>query len=85
MTDSLIVTTERVIRAIVEDAVGEAVQRFESVPELLSSEQIAARLDVTADTIRKWVSRDDCPCVRAGRKLRFREEAVIGWLEERRG
>ncbi len=85
MTDALIVTTESAIRAIVKDAVSEAVQRFESVPELLSAEQIAARLDVTADTVRKWVSRDDCPCVRAGRKLRFREEAVIAWLEDRGG
>jgi excisionase family DNA binding protein len=46
---------------------------------------MAARLDVSADTVRKWVSRDDCPCVRAGRALRFREDAVIAWLEVRGG
>jgi excisionase family DNA binding protein len=52
--------------------------------ELLTADELAVRLDVVADTIRKWVSRDGCPCVRAGRKLRFREDAVIAWLETRR-
>ncbi len=85
MTDTLIVTTESAIRGIVKDAVSEAVQRYERVPELLSTKQMAARLDVNADTVRKWVARDDCPCVRAGRTLRFREAAVIAWLEGRDG
>jgi excisionase family DNA binding protein len=85
MADALIVTTESAIRAIVMDAVSAAVQPFGSAPELLSTKQIAARLDVNADTVRKWVSRDDCPCVRAGRTLRFREDAVIAWLEDRGG
>jgi excisionase family DNA binding protein len=85
MADALIVTTESAIRAIVMDAVSAAVQPFGSAPELLSTKQIAARLDVNADTVRKWASRDDCPCVRAGRTLRFREDAVIAWLEDRGG
>ncbi len=81
----LIVTTKADLWEIIRDAVSEAVQRYERVPELLSTHQIAARLDVSADTVRKWVSRDDCPCVRAGRALRLREEAVIAWLEDRGG
>jgi excisionase family DNA binding protein len=81
----LIVTTKADLWEIIRDAVSEAVARYERVPELLSTKQIAARLDVSADTVRKWVSRDDCPCVRAGRALRFREEAVIAMLEDRGG
>ena len=53
-------------------------------PELLTADQLGARLDISPDTLRKWVTRDGCPCVRAGRKLRFREQAVIAWLEARR-
>ena len=87
MSDSLnlIVTTRTDLREIIRDAVSEAVERYERVPELLSTKQMAVRLDVSADTVRKWVSRDDCPCVRAGRTLRFREDAVIAWLEDRGG
>ena len=81
----LIVTTKSDLREIIRDAVSEAVHRYERVPELLSTKQIAARLDVSADAVRKWVSRDDCPCVRAGRALRFREDAVIAWLEDSGG
>ena len=87
MSDSvnLIVTSKSDLREIIHDAVSEAVHRYERVPELLSTKQMAARLDVSADTVRKWVARDDCPCVRAGRALRFREDAVIAWLEDRGG
>jgi excisionase family DNA binding protein len=87
MSDSLdlIVTTKSDLREIIRDAVCEAAHRYERVPELLSTKQMAARLDVSADTVRKWVARDDCPCVRAGRALRFREDAVIAWLEDRGG
>jgi len=87
MSDSvdLIVTTRTDLREIIRDAVSEAVARYERIPELLSTKELAARLDVSADTVRKWVSRDDCPCVRAGRALRFREDAVIAWLEDRGG
>jgi len=81
----LIVTTKSDLREIIRDAVSEAVNRYERGPELLSTKQIAGRLDVSADTVRKWVARDDCPCVRAGRALRFREDAVIAWLEVRGG
>ncbi len=87
MSDSvnLILTTQSDLREIIRDAVSEAVDRYERGPELLSTKQIAGRLDVSADTVRKWVARDDCPCVRAGRALRFREDAVIAWLEDRGG
>ncbi|MGB8221290.1 MAG: helix-turn-helix domain-containing protein [Polyangiales bacterium] len=85
MPDALIVTSKSDLREIIRDAVSEAVERYERVPELLSTKEMAARLDVSADTVRKWVSRDDCPCVRAGRTLRFREDAVIAWLEDRGG
>jgi len=85
MPDALIVTSKSDLREIIRDAISEAVERYERVPELLSTKEVAARLDVSADTVRKWVSRDDCPCVRAGRALRFREDAVIAWLEDRGG
>lgn len=85
MPDAFIVTSKSDLREIIRDAVSEAVERYERVPELLSTKQMAARLDVSADTVRKWVSRHDCPCVRAGRALRFREDAVIAWLEDRGG
>ena len=91
MSDSvnLIVTTRTDLREIIRDAVSEAVARYERVPELLSTKELAARLDVSADTVRKWVSRDDCPCVRAGACASVsggRGDRVVGgswWLGNR--
>jgi len=80
---NLVVTTEALLRELVREAVEQAV-KAESAPELLSAEETANHLGVSADTVRKWVSRDGCPCVRAGRKLRFRKDEVVAWLEDRR-
>ena len=65
MSDSLnlIVTTRTDLREIIRDAVSEAVERYERIPELLSTKELAARLDVSADAVRKWVSRDASPRV----------------------
>jgi excisionase family DNA binding protein len=83
-------TADDVVQAIREDTsairagLGGNVGQQSNPKELLSAKELGKRLDVSPDTIRKWVSRDGCPCIRAGRKLRFREEAVIAWLEARR-
>lgn len=83
---SLIVLSEEQLRSIVEEVVRDVV--LGSAPrerELLSTNDMAERVGVCADTVRRWVSEGDCPHVRAGRKLRFRAEHVIAWLEERSG
>ncbi len=43
---------------------------------LLSVPQVAARLDVTAQTVRNWIERGSLPALRVGRAFRVRREDV---------
>jgi excisionase family DNA binding protein len=54
-----------------------------SVPELLTTEELAARLKVHRKTLLKYVKRG-LPCVRIGGRCRFMSAQVLRWLEERK-
>jgi hypothetical protein len=48
----------------------------------ISRVDLALELDVTVDTLRRWESqRFGPPCVRAGRKVYYRCDAVHDWLQ----
>lgn len=48
----------------------------------LTSQALADKLNVTRQTVRRWVL-DGCPCRRDGAWRRFNLEAVRAWLAER--
>lgn len=53
--------------------------------KLLTRQQAAQYLDVTAGTLAVWAStrRYDLPFVKIGRKVRYRPEDLDRWLEAR--
>lgn len=57
-----------------------------SLPDLLSVAQLADYLDVPVSTIHFWRGKGEGPpALKVGRRLRWRVEDVIRWLEEREG
>ena len=49
----------------------------------ISRLDLALELDLTVDTLRRWEARRvGPPCVRAGRKIYYRREAVQEWLQQ---
>ena len=51
--------------------------------ELLNSAQVAGWLNVKESTIRKWTHYGFIPHVKLGRCVRFRENEIEKWLQER--
>ena len=51
--------------------------------ELMNTAQVAEWLNVKESTIRKWVHYGFIPHVKIGRCVRFREEDIETWLQER--
>ena len=48
----------------------------------ISRLDLALELGVTVDTLRRWeAQRFGPPCVRAGRKVYYRRDAVHDWLQ----
>lgn len=53
------------------------------VPDrLLSAEEVAAMLSVPERWVREHTRGGLIPCVRLGRYVRYRREAVVAWIEE---
>jgi excisionase family DNA binding protein len=51
---------------------------------LLTARQVADLLGVSAETVLRWTRRGELPGFRLpGRALRFREDEVEAWLQER--
>ncbi len=50
---------------------------------MLNSAEIAEKLGMSVSTIRKWVHYGFIPHVKLGRAVRFREEDIEEWIEER--
>ena len=49
----------------------------------LSREELGAQLGLSASTLKRWEgSRTGPPCVRVGRRIVYRLEAVRDWLRE---
>jgi len=50
-------------------------------PDVLTVQEVAELLRVSPATIRAWAASRRIPCFRAGRRLRFRRDAVLAALE----
>ena len=51
---------------------------------LLTAREIAQRLGVSAETVLRWARRGEVPFIRLpGGAIRFREDEIEEWLEER--
>jgi excisionase family DNA binding protein len=49
---------------------------------LLTAPEVSEILALPVDHVYKLARRDEIPHLRFGRSLRFRAEAITGWLEE---
>lgn|GEM_PF-2444450 len=75
---------EAMIQRAVKAAVGSS-----AAPELMPAKEVGEKLKVSADLVRLWAREGDgrpsgekCPHIRVGKKkLIFRLDAVIEWLE----
>lgn len=47
---------------------------------LLTTQEAAAYLRIHPETLRRWVAAGLIPCVRVGRTIRFRREALDAWI-----
>lgn len=57
-----------------------------TLPEFLKAEEVAKLLRVNRKTVYEAVRRDEIPGVlRVGRILRFRRDAVLGWMSGANG
>jgi len=64
--------TETVVRSASGGLLGGWISRLD----------LALELGVTVDTLRRWeTQRFGPPCVRAGRKVYYRRDAVHDWLQ----
>ncbi len=52
----------------------------DALPEILTVEEVAEWLRVNRKTVYEAASRDEIPCRKIGRILRFSREAVVQWL-----
>ena len=51
---------------------------------LLTARELGERLGVSPETVLRWVRRGELPAIRLpGGAVRFREDEVEAWLEER--
>jgi excisionase family DNA binding protein len=54
------------------------------VSQLLTAREVAGMLGVSTETALRWVRRGELPAIRLpGGAIRFREDEVEGWLQER--
>ncbi len=57
-------------------------KRSEPAPDVMTIEEAAYYLRVSVVIIRTWVREKSVPCVHLGKKVRFRKESLLSWLEE---
>lgn len=50
---------------------------------LLTADQAAELLGLSAYTIRQWANERRLPAIRLGRYWRFRESSLLAWLAEK--
>jgi len=51
--------------------------------KLLTVHDVASKLQVCEETIRRWVREDRLPSIRVGRLIRFDPKAIEEWIEVR--
>lgn len=85
MGEPLVVMTAEQLRALVCDAVRDAMGNGaqNTNAQYLTLDQTAELLQVDARTVRTWVKSNGLPALRVGREYRFRRDTVLEWLESR--
>lgn len=53
-----------------------------TIEQLLTAEQVAAKLGIDETTVRRHQWSGALPCVRIGRSVRFRESDVVAWQDK---
>lgn len=54
------------------------------ISRLLTARLLADRLNVSPETVLRWTRRGDLPAIRLpGGAVRYREDAINDWLEQR--
>ncbi len=56
-------------------------QNMETLPIVLTVDEIASLLRVNRNTVYDLVSRKEIPFRRVGKSIRFQREAVLEWLQ----
>jgi excisionase family DNA binding protein len=59
-------------------------ERPVSLPVMLTTDQVAAKLQQTQETIREWARQGKLPAVKFGKALLFVEHEVLAALEANR-
>jgi excisionase family DNA binding protein len=57
---------------------------IDTIPELMSIEQLAQRLGITVRHVRRLVAEKRVPYLKVGRLVRFDPEAIKAWLDTTR-
>jgi excisionase family DNA binding protein len=57
---------------------------IDSVPELVTVEQLARRWGLKPDTLRAWARRGDIPSIKIGTLTMFHVADLIAFLEARK-
>lgn len=47
----------------------------------VSLEAIASHLDVSPDTVYRWIEKKDMPCTKIGSRWKFKVSKVDAWVE----
>lgn len=47
----------------------------------IGTKEIAEHLDVTKDTIHKWIKNGTIPCTRIGKLWKFKKSEVENWFK----
>ena len=59
-------------------------ERASTLPRLLSIETVAATVDVSPKTVRRWISAGELPVHRLGRQLRISEADLAVFIARSR-
>jgi excisionase family DNA binding protein len=55
-----------------------------ALPRLLSVDSVAAELDVSTKTVRRWISTERLPTHRLGRQIRISEADLLAFIAQSR-
>ncbi len=55
-----------------------------ALPRLLSIDSVAAELDVSTKTVRRWISTERLPTHRLGRQIRISEVDLLAFIAQSR-
>lgn len=80
---AIVVTTEENLRALIGDAVRQALGTGEASATYLTLDQAAELLSASTRSVRTWVRSAGLPAIRLGGEYRFKRSEIVRWLEER--